>query len=108
MTNEQYGAIIDEFSAAVASLAKEVPPEKIERLARATGNLLETLASRAASQSAGAFTAVYAELKRELAQTNKRIDRKKTKAASLESVVEDLRDRIVTLERHVGGHNGSD
>ena len=106
MTNEEYAAIIDEFSEAVAGLLPHAPRDGLARLAKATGDLLETLASRAANQSAGAFTAVYAELKRELAQTNRRIDRKKTRAAGLESVVEDLRDRVVSLERQVGGHNG--
>lgn len=103
MSNED---VIDEFSAAVAAIVTDAPREKVERLARAVGSLLEALASKAAVQSASAFTAVYAELKRELAQTNRRLDRRKTKAASLESVVEDLRDRIVILEKAVGGHNG--
>jgi hypothetical protein len=56
-------AIIDEFAAAVAALAPHAPPTVVARLARATGNLLESLASRAASQSAGAFTVAYNELR---------------------------------------------
>jgi S-adenosylmethionine synthetase len=56
-------AIIDEFSAAVAALASHAPAADVERLARATGNLLESLANRAASQSAGAFVAVYEGLR---------------------------------------------
>lgn len=55
-------AIIDEFAAAVAALAPHAPAEKVERLAIATGNLLESLANRAASQSAGAFAVAYKEL----------------------------------------------
>lgn len=55
--------IIDEFAAAVAALAPHAPSAAVERLARATGNLLESLASRAASQSAGAFAVAYHELR---------------------------------------------
>lgn len=106
MSNEEYAAIVDEFSEAVAGLLPHAPRESLMRLSRATGNLLETLASRSAMQSAGAFTAVYAELKRELAQANRRIDRKQTKTAGLQSVVEDLRDRVAILERAVGAQNG--
>lgn len=59
-------AIIDEFAAAVAGLVKQAPPEAVARLARATGDLLENLANRAASQSAGAFALAYNELRRRI------------------------------------------
>lgn len=56
-------AIIDAFAAAVAALGEHAPPDKVAQLARATGDLLENLASRAASQSAGAFVKAYEGLK---------------------------------------------
>src|SRR5262245_20194116 len=105
-SNESYTRIIDEFSAAVAALASDAPPETVERVGRALGNLLEALANRASAQSAGAFASAYAELKRDIAQINQRAKRRQTKEADTRTIVEDHQARIESLERHVGGHNG--
>lgn len=54
---------IDEFAQAVAALVPHAEPVAVERLALATRRLLESLADRAAVQSASAFMAAYMELR---------------------------------------------
>lgn len=106
MNPDPLGRLTD---ALVADLRALLPPDKqdiAERLIRTFSDWATEIISRSSAQSASAFLTAYTELKRDIAQTNRRMDRRKTKQASLESVVEDLRDRIVMLERHVGGSNG--
>lgn len=54
---------VDEFAQAVAAMVPHAEPAAIERLALATRRLLESLADRAAVQSASAFVAAYQDLR---------------------------------------------
>lgn len=54
---------VDEFAQAVAALVPHAEPAAVARLALATRRLLESLADRAAVQSASAFMNSYMELR---------------------------------------------
>ena len=54
---------VDEFAQAIAALVPHAEPAAVERLALATRRLLESLADRAAVQSASAFMAAYKDLR---------------------------------------------
>jgi hypothetical protein len=75
---------VDEFAQAVAALVPQAEPAAVARLALATRRLLESLADRAAVQSASAFMAAYQDLRN--VDNNARM------------VAEDQEGRISTLE----------
>jgi hypothetical protein len=79
---------VDEFAQAVAALVPHAEPAAVARLALATRRLLESLADRAAVQSASAFMAAYQDLRN--VDNNARM------------VAEDQEGRISTLEEHEG------
>ncbi len=82
MISNPHTAIIDEFAAALTA----EPLDRV-RVARATSDLLESLVSRAASQSAGAFAAAYRELKND--------------HANLRTVVEYQADQLIDHEQRL-------
>jgi hypothetical protein len=79
---------VDEFAQAVAALAPHAAPVAIERLALATRRLLESLADRAAVQSASAFMAAYQDLRN--VDNNARM------------VAEEQEARLTAIEDHEG------
>lgn len=81
----------DEFAEAVAALAPHAQPEAIERLALATRRLLESLADRAAVQSASAFVAAYQDLRA--------ADQELRRAANSDHMlIQDQEERISAIE----------
>ena len=64
MKQDEYLAVIDEFSEAVYDLADGAPPAKNRRVKKALGDLITMLASQATAQSLGAFGVLLAKLER--------------------------------------------
>ncbi len=62
MEQKDLTVVIDEWTAAVADLARTAPPAVRRRLNKATGDLLEAFASTATELAAGAVTTVLAKL----------------------------------------------
>lgn len=58
MAQKALTEVIDRFSAAVAELAEHAPPDAQERLQKATGDLLEALATAAQEQAGSAALGV--------------------------------------------------
>lgn len=117
LSNEDYAAVVDAFARAVYEATGELRPPTAEKLARATGDLLEAVANRGTRMVTGAFTPILEHLEhleRGQATLEQRFDRRQQSNADITMVLRDIQkelsdhgQRISTLEQRAVG-DGSD
>lgn len=85
MTQKTITAVIDEFSDAVARLAEHAPPDVVEQLHKATGDLLEAFSTAATNLAAHEVAA----LQQQITALNKRTERRHVDAGDEQRRVDD-------------------
>lgn len=113
LSNEDYSTIIDAFATAVYEATSELRPPTAEKLARATGDLLEAVANRGTRMVTGAFQPILSHLEHlehGQAALEQRFDRRQASNADIATALRDIqvelrevKGRVLALEQRAVG-----
>lgn len=107
LSNEDYSAIIDAFATAIYEATGELRPPTAEKLARATGDLLEAVANRGTRMVTGAFGPILAHLEHlehGQASLEQRFDRRQASNADIMTALREIQREIADHGRQIADH----